>query len=165
MTTAEFNSTFSDNLDKLSNERKIEFAINICKELFFDYQIFAELHQWGNPDLLMDTIKLCSVFKTKQIDSVEINRAITRLEEITPDMDDFSDVHASCALNACTAVSDTLLFLRDKNQKHMRNVGAYFMDTTYAKIDENLNLTQMDLHPLIINARAVLISRLKVLKT
>ena len=76
MTYQEFTNTIQDRISKLTQKGRLELAIKICKELFFDYQKFYEVHNWGNPDLLLDGINLSEknikwqteLFKNKRID-------------------------------------------------------------------------------------------------
>jgi hypothetical protein len=44
--------------------RQLDFAITICKRMFFNYQKFYDQEQWGDPGLLMDAIEFAK--KQKQ---------------------------------------------------------------------------------------------------
>src|SRR5688572_15897497 len=102
----EFVTKFKSQSTNLSREKLLSLAVSICKKLFFDYQEFSEKNNWGDPDLLLDAINLSDKFLSRKPDLTTVKPLLAKINEITPDTDDFSD--ASYALNACTAVYETL---------------------------------------------------------
>lgn len=82
---------------------------------------------------------------------------LPKVDNITPNTEDFGN--ASYALNACSAVYETLEFLINKDQKHILNIGSYLTDTIDFKIqeDDELSEVQIDNHPMMIEARKFLI--------
>ncbi|RYZ55192.1 MAG: DUF416 family protein, partial [Sphingobacteriales bacterium] len=83
---------------------------------------------------------------------------IAKVEEITPDTNDFED--ASLALNACVAVHYTLHFLLDGDTQHLYYVCTSFYDAVDAIIQEDGTLPEeeIDNHPLMVETRAQLLS-------
>jgi uncharacterized protein YjaG (DUF416 family) len=162
MTYKHFTATLQNQIASLSPKRRIESALKICKELFFDYQNFYEVHKWGNPDLLLDGINLSEKSLYGNVDFNKIQELIHKIESITPDMDDFgSSEHGSYALNAAAAVFETLQFVLDKDATHIVNICSYYTDTIDMKIqvesENDLSELQIDEHRLMIKARQFLL--------
>jgi len=143
--------------------KQLEFAVLICKKLFFDYQEFFDNSNWGNPDTLMDAITACQRSISNGANIPEIEEMIVKVDAITPATEDFSDWLGSYAMNACVATSETLLFLVDNNQDHIYTVATYYTDTVDFKIHEENELTYNGIneHPLMIEARYFLLEKTK----
>ena len=158
MNYEEFTNLFQSHVYRLTYQKQFEIAIAICKKLFSDYKVYSLENNWGEPDILLDAIKLCQFSYNKKNDNSEPLRAMMNIvNNITPDTEDFEN--ASYALNACTAIHETLEVLIDKDGKHILNVGSYLTDTIYFKIQEEgeLTETQINNHPEIIEVRKFLL--------
>lgn len=142
---------------------QLQFAILICKKLFFDYQKFTEIEKWGDADLVMDAINICQKALGGPVDIDEIKALIPEIDSITPDMDDFGRESGSYALNAATAVYETLEFIVDRDTSHIYNIGDYYTDTIDFKIQEDKELTEIEIanHPLMIEAWNFIIEQTK----
>lgn len=142
---------------------RLEFAVLICKKLFFDYQAFFDRVHWGDPDILMDAIILCDHSQNNKTDIAEVEDMIVKVDSVTPATEDFSGWLASYAMNACVAASETLLFLADNNHDHIYTVATYYTDTVDFKIHEENELTYngVNEHPLMIEARNFLLEKTK----
>jgi len=153
----EFVGKLKSQTAKLEHERKLSLSIEICKKLFFDYQQFANENNWGNPDLLLDAINLSQKALIREIETTQAKSLLVKIDEISPDAEEFTD--ASYALNACTAVYETLEFILDNKSEHIYNIATYLTDTVYLKIKEKVDLTddQVDNHPLMIETRRFLL--------
>ena len=159
MTYKDFIRIFDLHVSTLEYRQQFELCISICKTLFSDYKDFCQENSWGDLDILIDAIQFCELYNDGKITSIEsLKETLLKVEAITPDTDDFE--MASYALNACTAVSETLEFLMDNNRRHVLNVGSFFTDTIDARIQENvgLNETQINKHPAMIEARNFLLA-------
>lgn len=82
---------------------------------------------------------------------------LKKVEEITPDTEDFTE--AGYALNACTAVYYTLEFLLENKAAPIYYVGISLYDTIDARIqgEDNLPEEEIDRHPLMIGTRTYLL--------
>jgi uncharacterized protein YjaG (DUF416 family) len=100
MNYKEFTETISQRISNLAYKKQLELAITICKKLFFDYQKFSEIEQWGDSDLLLDTIKICENSLRHSINISEISALLPKIDLIIPDMDNFEKEMSSYALNA-----------------------------------------------------------------
>ena len=141
----------------------LEFAVLICKKLYFDYQKFTEVEKWGDANLLMDAIKICQQTLENTADTNEVKALIPQIDSITPDMDDFGSELGSYALNASAAVYETLEFITDQDKTHVYNIATYYTDTIDFKIQEDKELTQLEIenHPLMIEAWNFIIEQTK----
>ncbi len=156
----DFTKVLKDQIAVMPQSNQVNFALKICKELFFDYQQFYEIYEWGNPDILLDAINLCEKVIRSSSEIGQVKDFLLKVESATPDMDDFGSEIASCALNASTAVYETLQFLIDNNKIHINNIATYYADTAYFKIQETKVLTteEIDNHPLTIKIRTFLLA-------
>jgi uncharacterized protein len=157
MTYKEFDSKFKDHVAKLTYEQQLVFALEICKKMFFEYQQFYNEYEWGNPDTLLDAIHLIEQSKLKRQDSNQVAATIKKVEEVTPDTEDFGE--ANYALNACTAVWCTLNFLLENKPEHIYYVGTSLYDTVDARVqgDEDLSQAEIDQHPAMVETRKYLL--------
>lgn len=163
MTYQEFTSTIQDRISKLPQKGRLELAIKICKELFFDYQKFYEVYHWGNPDLLLDGINLSEKTLNGKLNYLKIKELMSEIDSVTPDTGEFGSELGSYALNASAAVHETLEFLVDNNPTHIVNICTYYLDTVDFRIQEDTALTEeeLDKHPLMIKAREFLLTEAK----
>lgn len=144
MTYQKFIRHFKLQTESLSYPKQIDLAISICKRLFFDYQEFSDAKNWGNPDLVLDTIRFIEESKDLKVDKDILKEKINQIMAITPDNDDFGD--ASYALNSCVAVCETLDFLTDHKAEHIYAIGTCLIDTIDFKIQEEAELTEHEIN-------------------
>lgn len=139
---------------KGSYEHQLKFAALICKKLYFDYEKFTELENWGNADLLMDAINVCQNALEQPADSDIIKAVLPQIEQITPDMGDFGSWSGSYALNAVASVYEMLEFILDRDKTHIYNIATLYTDTIDFKIREEDDLTDLEIerHPRMIEA-------------
>jgi uncharacterized protein YjaG (DUF416 family) len=163
MNYQDFNFNFKNHIDNSSYKKQLELAIRISRELLVDYQNFFNIYKWGNPDILIDAIKISEESLNRSVNKIKIEEMILTIDSITPDTEDFGEVIGSYALNACATVYETLEFLQDKDPNHIISIGTYYTDTLNFKIQEESDLSddQIEKHPLMIQARALLIEQLK----
>lgn len=158
MTFQEFTKTFKKQVDKISYSRQLDLSISICQKLFMEYQKFYEENNWGDPDILLDSIKLIKRSRTELPSSAMLEAQLQKIENITPDTEDF--VEASFALNAAGAVYETIRFLLDRQNEHIYNIGMYLIDNVDAKLQGGDSLSEdvIDGHPLMMEARNYLLA-------
>jgi uncharacterized protein YjaG (DUF416 family) len=144
--------------------QQLKFAVTICKKLYFGYKNFVEVYQWGDADLLMDAINICERSITNSSDLDQIKELIPKIDLITPHMDDFGGNEiGSYALNASASVYETLEFIIDHDKTHIFNIATYYTDTIDFKIQEERELTELEIenHPLMIEAWNFIIDQTK----
>lgn len=160
----EFITIFNKQVFSLDNNKRLTFAIAVCKKLYFDYVDFSDKYQWGDKDVLIDAINILEQSQTQEINENLVGQTLEKINSVTPDMDDFGGEElASYALNSCVAVCNSLEFLLDKLPKHIYDVGICLTDTIDFKIQENFGLTEeeIDKNPLMIEARQYLVEQSK----
>jgi uncharacterized protein YjaG (DUF416 family) len=159
MDYTEFSNLFKMQIFQMAFEKQLNFGILISKKLYPDYQKFSEEEKWGSSDVVADAIALCEKSRDVEIDLVEFELMIQKIEEITPHMDDFGNEDGSCALNACVAIHATLRFLATEGKYSIEDAGIAYYDTQDARLwDSNFTDTELDQHPSIIEARNFLLS-------
>lgn len=163
MSYKEFTYGFKKQVFALSYEKQLDFALSVCKRLFFDYQNFHIQEKWGDPEQLMDAIKFCEQAKNVSSTKTEIESMISDIEAITPDTEDFGDEMGSYALNACVAVLHTLQFLLTKDPLDIFYVGNALYDTIDVRVQEDQNLSEeeIDKHRLMQETKYFLMEQTK----
>ena len=142
-------------INSQSYKQQLEFAVMICKKMYLEYQNFVGVYKWGDANLLMDAIKICDNSKDNYVDINQVKELIPTIDLIIPDMDDFGGSEiGSYALNASVSVYETLEFIIDQDKSHIFNIATYYTDTIDFKIQEEKELTEMEIdnHPLMIEA-------------
>ncbi|MEQ8419634.1 MAG: DUF416 family protein [Arenibacter algicola] len=125
MNWTEYREQLIKNLDVLSLERKLDFAIEICEKLLPDYKAFYNEYKWGDLDSLADGLVLCKQNANGlDTDAKSIERLISEIEKITPDTEDFGEVSGSLALNSAGAISETLNFILDNKTERITDIGS-----------------------------------------
>lgn len=159
MNYEDFIVCFKRQIYSLGIPKQLDLCISVCKILYTDYSVFTENHSWGDPGILLDSIKFCEHAKLEIEDKIKIEKMLRQVDKITPDIDDFGDEISSYALNACCAVYETLQFILDQDPMHVIDVGMSLTDTIDLKIQENKNFTkeQVDGNLLMIEARNYLL--------
>jgi uncharacterized protein len=153
----EFETKLTEYAQQLSYDERIAKGIAICKRLFPYYKEFVIESGFGNPDVLLDSIRFV---ESGSQDSEMIYEFLDSLEEISPETDDYDD--AEFALNACGAVNALLLQVAEPDEaEHFVEVAMSYYDTIDAKVqDENeddLSEEEMEKHPLLSEARRFLL--------
>lgn len=121
-------------IQKSSEKRVLEFAIEICERQQNDYSIFHSLTKFGNPDKIKTII---AKLKTGEVlELKEIEKCICDLEKICPDTEDFLIAEVTYALNSVTSIIDLLYFIKTKNREYILNISTYYLDSIYFKVCE-----------------------------
>ncbi len=142
----DYSLRLSNNLKKLTDRNRLQFAFWITKRLFHNYVFFNEKTTFGNIDVMLDALNLVEAFISEGIrNESEISEVIEKVEENTPDTNDFSTITVSFALDSCNAVNECLKFILDKDIKHIINTGVFFRDTIDMFIQEKEDLDYSDL--------------------
>jgi uncharacterized protein YjaG (DUF416 family) len=149
-----FTNQLKRNTSNLLYKPQLKFAVLICKKLYFDYQRFTEVYNWGDANLLMNAILICEQAIENAIDLNQVNALLPKIDLIAPQMDDFGSELGSYALNASASVYETLQFITDKDTTHIYSIATYYTDTVDFKIQEEKVLTDLEIenHPLMVEA-------------
>ena len=153
----DFETKLNERAQQLSYQDRISQGIAICKRLFPHYKEFSNESGFGDPDVLLDSIRFV---ESGNQDSDQIYEFLDSLEEICPDTDDYEE--AEYALNACGAINALLLQVAEPDEiEHFVEVALSYYDTIDAKVqeesDEDLTDEESEMHPLLVEARRFLL--------
>ncbi len=149
-------------MDKLKDwdfHKQAAFAYLTCVRLYPNYVYFSLNYGFGNPSILREAIEYIydNLFE-QNTDKNKIQAIVQKVEENTPDTGDFSVIFVSSALDACTAILDSLDFLIHKDFSKIQSISTYGTDTVDMYIQELENLdfntdkdfqNKIDNHPLM----------------
>jgi uncharacterized protein len=157
MNFIEFETKLNERAQLMSYQDRISQGIAICKRLFPHYKEFVNESGFGNPDVLLDSIRFV---ESGSQDNDQVFELLDSLEEICPDTEDYDD--AECALNACGAVNALLLQVAEPDDvEHFVEVAMSYYDTIDAKvqseIDEDSRDEEFEMHPMLAEARRFLL--------
>ncbi len=108
---------------KLPLYHQLTFVYFLSKRQLPNYIVFNKKENWGNPNLLNETIDLLEKIIVSQSDfDKETNDIKEKLEKVTPDTDDFVGFLTSLALDACATLLEGLAFLKDKDNAHIQDI-------------------------------------------
>ncbi|WP_394974850.1 DUF416 family protein [uncultured Croceitalea sp.] len=126
-----------ENVEKLSAKNKLLFAFWVSKRLFHNYVFFNEKTSYGDIDVMLDALNQIEKYiNNSTVDNDEILNTITVVEANTPDTNNFDTILASFALDACSALIESLNFIIDQDIKYIVNVGVFARDTIDMFIQE-----------------------------
>ena len=113
---------FFKRLKALDLPHKTLFAIALCQRMYPNYQLFSEVCEFGDPKVL-DTV--LNLLWQRQYDhklKLNIDIHLERLEENTPEPENFDMYGVYPALDAVVALSSLLGALQDKIEDDITNI-------------------------------------------
>lgn len=156
----------------LSKNARVLFAALTCEMLYPNYVVFEKRTGWGESEILMEAIAIIyqQVIKDGLYSVEEIEDMINRIDSITPDTEDFTDLSTSFALDACTSIYSTLNYLLENNLNHILDVVTYAIDTVdmFVQIKEDFNSPDPGIETKIANDQFMIAEKnrqLKLIKT
>ena len=141
---ANMNNTTIENiqerLNNLSYYHQLCFAYFLAKRLQPNYICFYQQENWGNPEILDKGIHLIKNIILKQsYDVKSLEKLSEKLEEITPDTDEFPSFITSLALDSCACVLETFEFIKNKDTEHLATISTSALDLTQMYIEHRDN--------------------------
>jgi uncharacterized protein len=135
-------------LRTLPDKARLLFAVLTCEHLYPNYVHFQQVETWGNAEVLREAIDIIYQYLINDsLYTASDFEALTHsVELITPDMDDFSGITTSFALDACTAVLSTLAYLLEPALDHLVAVATYARDTVdmYIQVRDDFDSSGSD---------------------
>jgi uncharacterized protein YjaG (DUF416 family) len=96
-------------LNGLAPHHQTAFAASCCERLLPNYQAFAVMEGWGDPPLLDQALNAVWQFLDgTSLPEERVHALIAAIDQVTPDMDDYTSFFAGAALSAVSAVVYTL---------------------------------------------------------
>lgn len=127
-------------LSELSEWHTVAFAAACCERLLPNYMAFSQREQWGDSDLLRIALdEIWASLNARSINIPYLNELIAKCEKIIPDPDDFNSRLTSPALDASSAIAETLEALIDKKAEKVANVATLARDTIDLHLQISVN--------------------------
>lgn len=128
-------------LKNLDFIKQLAFAYLTCERLYPNYVYFSNKYGFGNSKALQEAIAyLNHTLFDKKIDTPKIVSIIKNIEDNIPQTADYDTILASSALDACTAVIESLSFLIDKQVSRLENISTMATDTVAMYIHDTNRL-------------------------
>ncbi|WP_394129579.1 YjaG family protein [Shewanella maritima] len=141
-------SGFFKRLKALSFSQKQLFATALCQRMLPNYQLFSEVCEYGNPQVLQTAMEL--LWQSQYDNKLKFNTDVhlQRIEEITPEPAEFEAYGAYPAMDAAVAVSTLLNAIQGKAEDDITNISKLSSSTVAHYIealsDESLTDEALD---------------------
>lgn len=141
---------------------RVAFAASCCERLLPNYVKFSETVNWGNPAILRSGLgEVWESLEGGTFDIERITGLIKECDEVLPDTEDFDSLYTSAALDAGTAVLDTLECCFDGDPKHAVDVATFSRDTVDMFIRNRYAIESDPQSELIVANHPLMIKELK----
>jgi uncharacterized protein YjaG (DUF416 family) len=150
MDSTQFYERLSKQLTLLPKDRLINFAVNICERLLADYVDFYHEFNWGDPEILKKSIQYGRDSVSNAIDEEKVNQLLADLDEVLPDIEEFTDPLGCYPLKEGCAVFELLEYLINPEIDHLLNISSAITDTIDYKLSEqesDLSDDELTTHP------------------
>ena len=148
---------------KLSQWQQIAFASALVERMLPNYQMFSESSEFGSYELLRNQLDLVWQWldKNNKI-KININAQLKKLEEQTPDPEEFDSFGVFPALDVCMAIMSLWQLMQsngaDKAHEDINSISRLSQNSVNYYVElllleegaEDINDTDIDEHPLIV---------------
>lgn len=149
--------------EKLSQWQQIAFASALLERMLPNYQMFSESSEFGSYALLRNQLDLIWQWldKNNKI-KININAQLKKLEEQTPDPEEFDSFGVFPALDVCMAIMSLWQLMQsngaDKAHEDINSISRLSQNSVNYYVElllleegaEDINATDIDEHPLIV---------------
>ena len=127
-------------LKELDVSKQLAFAYLTCERLFPNYVYFSQNYGFGNPAILRKAMDFVyyAIFQKNEISKSKL--LIKEVHKNTPDTENYATNFVSSALDACTAIEESLNFLIDRQFERIESISTFATDTVDMYIQEIDNL-------------------------
>lgn len=130
-------------LSGLSTNHRVTFCAACSQRLLPSYERFFRMERWGNPEILKAAIEEVWQFlqENQGLSRERIRDLARQCEEAAPDTERFSSHYTSAALDAASALVETLQCCEDGDPKHGVNAAISARDSVdmYLQVRDNLD--------------------------
>jgi uncharacterized protein len=128
-------------LEALPPRHRVAFAAACCERLLPNYAAFARIARWGDPRVLREALDfIWGEIGKPRSDRRNVRQMIARCEELVPDTESFSADYTSAAVDASTAILETLDALLDASPQRVVDVASVCRDTVDMFVHERDDL-------------------------
>ncbi|MBR9726517.1 YjaG family protein [Shewanella intestini] len=156
---------FFKRLKALSIPQKQIFATALCQRMLPNYQLFSEVCEFGNPQVLSTALELLwqSQYDKKLKFNIDVH--VQRLEDNTPEPTEFDAYGAYPAMDAVVAISTLLSAISSQAEDDIVNISklssstvAHYVEALCGEeCDDNITEAQLDdfifAHPVMIEEK------------
>ncbi len=144
-------------LRPLSYPQKTLFTLSCCERLYPNYEVFFEKHNWGDHELLRNSLDLIWSLFEENKRLKKTNTLLKDIDKICPDTEEFNSIYVSPALDSAVSIILLIEFIINGSTKKIVEAASLARDTVdmYVQVTENIqpdnpNLEKMILeHPLM----------------
>ncbi|SRR5260221_14662415 len=129
-------------LTALPPQHRATFAAAGCERLLPNYIAFAKEARWGDAGVLRSALDyIWTAIETSTADPALVRQYMSDCTDVTPDTNDFSGFYTSAALDAATAITETLRSLVSHDVQHVVDVAIFCRDTVdmYIQLRDHLD--------------------------
>ena len=135
---------FFKRLKALSLPQKQLFALALCQRMLPNYQLFSEVCEFGQPQVLGTALELLwqSQYDKKLKFNIDVH--LQRLDENTPDPSDFEAYGAYPAMDAAVAIATLMGAIDGKIEEDITNISKLSSSTVANYIEAISDESLMD---------------------
>jgi hypothetical protein len=116
---------------------RVAFAAACCERLLPNYAVFSRSDSWGDTGILRTALdEAWRAVERQEVDEPKLRSLLSECERIIPDTEDFDTPLVSAALDAGSAVLETLRLCLDGDQQRAVDVASFARDTVDMFIQE-----------------------------
>ena len=132
-------------LATLPTLHRVAFAAACCERLLPNYIAFSKLEGWGDAEVLRSALDhVWQSIMERRFDEALIREFISKVEANTPDTEAFDSAITSAALDAGTAIAETLECCLDGDPIRVAQVANFARDTVDMHIQERDDMDYSD---------------------
>ncbi|GGI68746.1 YjaG family protein [Shewanella gelidii] len=139
---------FFKRLKALELSQKQLFALCLCQRMFPNYQLFSELSEFGDSKVLDTVLNLLWQSQYDKKLKLNIDIYLQRLEDNTPEPEDFDAYGVFPALDAVVAITTLLGAIQGKLEEDLINISKLSSSTVAnyieATCDQELSESDLD---------------------
>lgn len=130
---------FFKRLKALSLPQKQLFAIALCQRMLPNYQLFSEVCEFGDPQVLSTALELLWQSQYDKKAKYNLDVHLQRLDENTPEPADFEAYGVYPALDAVVAISTLMAAIGAKTEDDIINISKLSSGTVASYIEATID--------------------------
>lgn len=145
--------TLKNELLKLPRAHRVAFAASCSQRLVRNYEKFSGMEKWGKPDVLRTALdEVWRSLEGGQLEIARIESLAEQCEAAAPDTETFSSLYTSAALDAASAIVETLRCCEDGQPDHAVNAATSARDSVdmYIQMRNDLDPTGKAMEDVIV---------------
>jgi uncharacterized protein YjaG (DUF416 family) len=129
-------------LEQFDYKKQLLFAYLTCERLYPNYVYFSKNFNFGDSKILREAIDFIynALLNSDSLAIKDIPEHLREIDINTPFPHHFQTIIASSALDACTAIMETINFIVDKKANRLIDISTFATDTVDMYIGDKENL-------------------------